>query len=397
MNNLTSIKLNSYFVKKARKAAGHTQVSLAAEINKNEKTIKRIELGQPTIRNTADDICKVLNVSLLHLQGKEGKSTYAPHYWCKCSSDNSKKNHKDIGSIYHSAMDVTEYIRKKINKTFYKQNQSPCKYEVYISVTLDKSVNTYTLAVTSHHNTGQVNTHIPTQQFEVKPFRIDGEGMKWIEYNPTENYQFEAELQNLDYGTAAFISDKCKKIEDPFYIIELKALSKYKKYPSPDQINELDLTSFSLKNINDAINGYISMKELLSEDVYETQFLFKTIESVESFLYEVIQTYQPAKIKRDGRAALRLKASLTSNEQDLSIIMDRVSPSQKKSVYWSWKHLSYFTKRLSKYPINLDMETRPISSNELLEIAQYNNGSHSSITLNDLLYKKISSERGLCN
>lgn len=397
MKDLTSIKLNSYFVKKARKAAGHTQVSLAAEINKNEKKIKRIEQGQPTTRNTADEICKVLNVSLLHLQGQEEKSTYAPHYWCKSSSENSKEKHKDIGAIYHSAIDVTEYIRKKVNKIFYKQNQSPCKYEVYINVTLDKSVNTYTLNVISHHNSDTAAAHPLTQRFEIKPFRVDVDGMKWAEYNPNDNHQFETVLRGLDYGTAAFISDKCKEIEDPFYIIELKALSKYKGYHSLEQLNELDLSSFNLEDINNTINGNISMEELFIEDIYQTQFLFKTIESVESFLYEVIQTYQPAKIKRDGRAALLLKASLPSKEQDLSIIMGRVSLSQKEDIYWPWKHLSYFTKRLSKFPLNLDLETRYLSSNNLLEIAQHNNGSYSSITLNALLYKKISSERGLCN
>jgi len=380
MNSRKSIKLNSYYVKNARKSAGHTQVSLASEMGISEKQIKRIENNEATKQSTANALCKALNVSLEHLQGNEGLGDYLPHIWCKSyfKGVEQKDKDSDIGNIYSNVKQVVDYIERTVDELFCGRIYSPCEYKVVMEVTLDKSNNTYVLDVRSSFNSNRLTPEFNDYRFEIMLFRFADTGMRWSKYNPAENNKFEVELQSyfslFSLGIIELNSDKCKKVNDPFYAIQVI----------------LPTSNDDEPEYNDYIN---------SEN--DKAFLFEKISSVEAFLHEIIKKNKTIEINKTKSHDIVLKGA--SLESDLTISMSRASIEQKKSISWPRKHLISFIDSL--YDFNLELVSKSTEKvlkqnthlNNLQEIALKHGALDLRPSVTRLQVNGVLLSDGLCN
>lgn len=380
MNNRKSIKLDSYYVKNARKSAGHTQISLANEMGISDKQIKRIENNESTKLSTANALCEALDVSLEHLQGKERLGHYLPHIWCKSyfKGVEQKDKNSDIGNIYSNVKQVVDYIERTVDELLSSRIFSPCEYKVVMEVTLDKSNNTYFLDVSSSFNSNRLIPTINDYRFEIMLFRFADTGMRWSEYNPAENNKFEVELQSCFSsflsGIIELSSDKCKKVDDPFYAIRFI-------FPTSDEDEP---------KYNDYIN---------SEN--DKAFLFEKISSVEAFLHEIIKKHKTVEINKTESHNIVLKAPFS--EDDVTIVMSRASVERKKSISWPRKHFISFIDSL--YDFNLELASKSTEKvllqnthlDNLQEIALKHGALDLRPSVTRLMVNEVLLSDGLCN
>lgn len=371
MENSKPISLDPYIVKKARKAEGHTQDSLANALELTTRQIKRIEKNGQTSSSTADALCNALNVSLEHLKGSEGIDSYLPYYWYTSYFLTGEKLGiwQQLGKTFHLPGHLLADITAKIDESFNPHNISPCKYKVSATLTEDKSQNIFFVDVAcSDLRFPPPAISPPTYRFEIRPFRFDETGMKWSAYCLIENMSFQPGIELcLERYVTEYITDELPEVKDPYYSIEFfpqvvkSDLIKYfmskkaklfcplvERWPhEKDRIVDI-LDTCIIEGSTQ--NKYDEFIKHFPESKPIGPFLFDTIEQAEGFLHEVLHNYKPTKIERKSKSEPTVKLISQSPSTSLDVVLNitRVSKSQDRVIPWPSKHRDCFFDSLSK-------------------------------------------------